>query len=520
MLQNFIECRDEQGFLLPPDVRDWVPPDHLAWFVIEAVKGMNLRPFYAGYRADGHGRAAYDPSMMVRLILFAFSTGVRSSRAIERHCREHVAYRVITGNLIPDHVTIARFICRHERALADLFNEVLRLCAEAGLVDSGVVSIDGTRIAGNASRERNREFEQIAREILEQVQAADEAEDEEFGEARGDELPEPLRTPEGRREFLRRARRKLRGDEKSSDGLGAEGEQEKPEGAAEREYEFDPERVVMRSPGRRGWLRDADRQLERQRWENPDPVPRSREERLLLAAGRLEDQLGAERAGNEAYEAYRRQGRMRDGRRFGRPPDPHQLPEVPSGKVNLTDPDSKLIPDGLFFVQGYNAQAAVNEHQIVLAAEITNDSTDFSHLDPMVTATLTELEQAGVPQRPEAIAADAGYWNEHQMDEIVANKHIPVLIAPDKGSRGTPRKTWSGVRAQWMRAVLQSEHGGERYRKRRQTVEPLFGHTKHNKGVTRFLKRGRVKVRTEWRLHMTGHNLTKLYNHQIATLAA
>ena len=118
------------------------------------------------------------------------------------------------------------------------------------------------------------------------------------------------------------------------------------------------------------------------------------------------------------------------------------------------------------------------------------------------------------------IVADAGYWNEHHMDEIVANKHIPVLVAPDKGSRGTPRKTWTGGRSQWMRTVLGSDYGGERYRKRRQTVEPLFGHTKHNKGVTRFLRRGRVKVRTEWRLHMTGHNLSKLHNHQIAGLTA
>jgi transposase len=127
MTQNFIEGRREQGFLLPPDVRDWVPGDHLAWFVIDVVKGMDLGSFYAAYRADGHGRAAYEPSMMVTLILYGFATGVRSSRAIECHCREHVVYRVITGNLVPDHVTIARFICRHERALSDLFSQVLGL---------------------------------------------------------------------------------------------------------------------------------------------------------------------------------------------------------------------------------------------------------------------------------------------------------------------------------------------------------------------------------------------------------
>jgi hypothetical protein len=158
--------------------------------------------------ADGHGRAAYEPSLMVALILYAFATRVRSSRAIECHCRQDVAYRVISGNLVPDHATIARFICRHERALPELFSEVLKLCARGGLVRPGVVSIDGTRIAGNASPEVNYEFEQLAREIVAEVRATDEAEDEALGEARGDELPEQLRTAEGRREFFRQAARR------------------------------------------------------------------------------------------------------------------------------------------------------------------------------------------------------------------------------------------------------------------------------------------------------------------------
>jgi Transposase DDE domain len=184
--------------------------------------------------------------------------------------------------------------------------------------------------------------------------------------------------------------------------------------------------------------------------------------------------------------------------------------------VNTTDPDSRSIPVGFGFVQGYNAQAAVNEYQIVLAAEITNNSTDFSQLDPMVTATLAELERAGVSELPEAIAADAGYWNEQHMDEVVANKHIPVLIPPDKGSRGTPRPGWTGGRYEWMRRLLATEHGGRLYRTRKQTVEPLFGNTKHNNGVYRFHRRGRSKVRTEWRLLMMTHNLRKLHRHQLA----
>jgi transposase len=230
MAQNFIEGRCEQGFLLPPDVRDWLPADHLAWFVIEAVKEMDLSAFYAAYRADGHGRAAYEPSMMVGLILYAFATNVRSSRRIECHCRHDVAYRVITGNVVPDHATVARFIDRHKRALGELFTEVLKLCEKAGLVESGVVSIDGTRIAGSASPEVNLTFEQIAMEIIERTVATDRAEDEELGEARGDELPEELRSPEGRREFFRRVRQQLRPQEERSEPT----EENEPEAREER----------------------------------------------------------------------------------------------------------------------------------------------------------------------------------------------------------------------------------------------------------------------------------------------
>jgi transposase len=545
MPQNFIESRREQGFLLPPDVRDWLGPDHLAWFVIDAVGRMDLSAFCAAYRADGHGRAAYEPSLMVTVILYAFSTGVRSSRAIERHCREHVAFRVITGNLVPDHVTVARFICRHGEALSGLFGDVLTLCDRAGLIKRGVVSIDGTRIAGSANPDVNLEFEQIAKEIVAETQVRDEAENAQFGEARGDELPEELRTPEGRREFLRQAQRSLRGGgegQRSEQIGGPNAESESDEAETEEseseeseseesgrapvpEFEFDAERIVEAGGGRRAWLRDAQRQLEQHRWEHPDPVGRSREERLLLAAERLEAELSAERAGNEAYEDYRKRGRMRDGRRFGRPADPHQPPEVPQGKVNVTDPDSRPIPVGFGFVQGYNAQTVVNENQIVLAAEITNLSTDFSQLSPMVAATIKELTRVGINEERirqllEAVAADAGYWNEQQMDDIVSNQHIPVLVAPDKGSRDAPKRWLTDPRANWMRTVLRSDEGRRRYAKRKQTVEPLYGDTKHNRGFIRFHRRGRVKVRTEFRLLMMTHNLTKAYRHQIATMAA
>ena len=238
---------------MPPDVREWLPADHLAWFVMEAVAGMDLSAFYSAYRADGHGRAAYEPSLMVALVLFAFATRQRSSRAIKRHCRQDVAYRVISGNLILDHATIARFVCRHERALSDLFGEVLGLCDRAGLMKRGVVSIDGTRIGGNASPEVNREFDQIAREIVAEAKATDEAEDELYGKARGDELPERLRTPQGRREFFRRVRRELEREDEQRELTVPE-----PERAEELSLELDAKEVVWHGrQGRDAWLREG-----------------------------------------------------------------------------------------------------------------------------------------------------------------------------------------------------------------------------------------------------------------------
>src|SRR5205809_2676555 len=193
---RFIGGDREQVFLMPPSVRDWVPEGHLVWTVLDAVAELDLSAFYAAYRADGHGRPAYEPSMMVALLLYAYARGTRSSRGIERACIEDVAFRVVAGNVAPDHSTIAEFRCRHERPLADVFSGVLGLCARAGLVSVGVVAIDGTKMAANASSDANRDFAQIAGEILAEAAAIDAREDELYGEQRGDELPEQLRTRE------------------------------------------------------------------------------------------------------------------------------------------------------------------------------------------------------------------------------------------------------------------------------------------------------------------------------------
>ena len=498
---------------MPPDVREWLPADHLAWFVVDAVAGMDLSAFYAAYRLDGHGRAAYEPSVLVALILYAFATKVRSSRAIERHCRQDVAYRVITGNLIPDHATVARFVCRHERALADLFAEVLKLCDRAGLVKPGVVSIDGTRIAGNASPEVNHTFDQIAREVLAEARATDEAEDELYGEQRGDELPEQLRTPEGRRQALADAKRRIaerKGREISEQQSAAE-------------PALDPEvvlgRDVLRRNGRREWFRVARRELEEQRARDGQPIPRDREDRLFQALGRLEGNHRMDLAANEAYEHWRATARDTKGRVLKGNSKPFVAPELPDGTINLSDPDSKVMrTQGTPPRQAYNAQTAVNDQQIILAAEITIDAPDFGHLEPMLDTTLRHLERHGVTELPKVLLGDAGYWHTRQM-QAIADRGIEVLIPPDGTMREGKRPGWAHGVYEKMRRKLKTKRGRKLYAQRKISVEPVYGQIKYNRRVDRFMRRGRAAALSEWRLVAATHNLLKLHRHWIADTA-
>jgi transposase len=410
MAQNFLACDRERELLLPPSLREWLPEGHLAWFVIDAVAEMDLSAFYPAYREDGHGRAAHEPAMMVALLLYAYATGRRSSRVIERACVEDVAFRVIAANRRPDHCTMARFRQRHEAALAGLFGEVLALCADAGLVGVAVLAVDGTKVHANASQHRNLDYEQVAREVLAEADAVDRAEDERFGDRRGDELPAELATAQGRR----------------------------------------------------GWLRDARRRLDERRAAEAKPIPRSRPERLKGGKRRLEEEHAVHCRANEAYEAYRARGVMKDGRRFGKPPTPYQPAAAPRGKVNVTDPDSRNVKTPRGYMQGYNAQGVCNEHQIVVAAEINSDSPDFGHLEPMVKAAERELAAAGVSEQPRLVVADAGYWHHDQMDNL-AGRGITALVAPDAGKRKGARPGWDGGRYAFMRRVLETDLGKRLY---------------------------------------------------------
>jgi len=211
-------------------------------------------------------------------------------------------------------------------------------------------------------------------------------------------------------------------------------------------------------------LRDARRALDEKRAAEPKPVPRSRPKRLKESKRRLEQELWAECEANAAYEAYRARGVMRDGRRFGGGAKPYQPPETPAGKVNITDPDSKNVKTPRGYMQGYNAQAVANEQQIVIAAEVNADSSDFGHLEGMVTAAQGELERVGVSEPVEVVVADAGYWHQKQMEGVI-DKGIQVLIPPDAGKRRGIRPGWDGGIYAHMRRVLDGELGGGLYRR-------------------------------------------------------
>jgi transposase len=507
---RFIGADREQVFLMPPSLRDWVPEGHLVWTVLDSVEELDLSAFYAAYRADGHGRPAYEPSMMIALLLYAYARGTRSSRGIERACVEDVAYRVVAGNLAPDHSTIAEFRCRHERALGEVFSGVLGLCARAGLASVGIVAIDGTKISANASMNANRDFGQIAREILEEAAETDRREDELYGRARGDELPEHLRTREGRRKALREAKERLDREREQAHDAG-------DEDGDEVALELDPQRFVTRPQGRRAWVREGRRALENKREREARPIPQERTDRLFEACRRLEEELDYEHAAHRAYDAWRERGIAADGTsRMARGSvKPHEPALAPEGLVNTTDPDSRVVrTHGQAPLQGYNAQLVVNDHQVVIAAEVTTDSPDFGHLEPMVRATRRELRTVGL-RDPDVVLADAGYWHQRQMERVVSDG-MTVLVPPDAGLRKDTRPGWTGGFYDFMRRVLASPGGRALYRRRQVTIEPVFGQIKFNRAIKRFQRRGRAACRSEWRLIAATHNLQKLHSHQLA----
>jgi transposase len=441
--QNFLPCDRDQQYLMPASLRNWLPEDHLAWFVLDAVSEMDLASFYAAYRQDGWGRAAYEPGMLVALLLYAYCEGERSSRQIERRCREDIAFRVLAANQTPDHATICRFRELHEEALAGLFVEVLRLCAEAGLLRVGVVALDGTKLRANASREQNRasaEIDAEVRRILAEAERVDAEENARFGQERDDELPPDLR---------RRA-----------------------------------ERLAQ----------------------------------LRAAKGRL---AARERERQEGYEERLRERAGKDPR--GRKPKPPAAD--PDAKVNLTDPDSRVVRDYYGYFQGYNLQAMATRDQIIVAAEVTRAATDVFELHPMLAAAEQHLQSLG-GDPIKILLADAGYYSDANVRRV--GEDGPELVIATRSDRNR-RQAGSPPRGripaglslrERMARKLKTKRGRELYGQRRWMVEPVFGDVKENRGIRRFMRRGFAACASEWKLIAATHNLRKLYRQGRARCSA
>ena len=462
MPQNFIRGDVDQGFLLPPDVRDWLPEGELAWTVKDLVESFDLSAFYRSYRSNGQGAAAFDPALMVAVLVYAHAVGVRSSRAIERHCVRDVAFRVLAGNQVPDHATIARFFTRHRDALEGLFAQVLRVCHEAGMLRLGVIAVDGTKIAASASWSANHtaaalahrvaeeqdRFDALAAGLLDEHAATDAAEDAEHGPDRGDELPPGLR---------RRAERLAR---------------------------------------------------------------------LAEAKQRLDDEQAAAVAEQEAKKAEwaRRQaaGTRRGAQPGEHPPGRHPGKDKPP-RANTTDPDSRGMRGGRGLVQGYNAQAAVTADQIIVGGLLTQEAVDAGLVFDVIDDVAEQLTGAGIDEAGDTVVADAGYANEKAFAEAeTRNLHLLAPLTSDerRAAGGDPAgdKPIIGrpatVRAQ---AKLRTRQGRDEYALRGRTVEPVFGQLKDRQGLRQFLRRGLDNAKTEWSLACTVHNIRKIHVHRIAT---
>jgi transposase len=256
MAHNFLRADRDQPFLLPSDLRDWLPADHLAWFVLDVVDQLDLAAFYRAHRDDGHGHPAYDPKTLLGVLRYAHCVGVWSSQQIQRRCQEDVAFRVLAGNQAPDHVTIARFRVRHEQALAGFLVASLRLCAAAGMIRVGTVALDGTKLAGNAAERANRTHDKLEAEvagILRQAAAADQQEDREHGDARSDELLAALASKAGRLARLRQAKAQLEAE------------------AAERQQRYEQRVAELAAAARAHGQRPKAHVKPRARDEAPDP---------------------------------------------------------------------------------------------------------------------------------------------------------------------------------------------------------------------------------------------------------
>jgi len=457
MGQNFIPDTVNQTLLFPPSLHDWLPEGHLARFLLDVVSALDLSAIYKSYQdKDGRGQAAYAPEMMVRLLLYGYARGVYSSRKIQTRTFEDVAFRYLSGDQHPDHATIAEFRTRHLDALSGLFMQALLLCSEAGLVKLGHVSIDGTKIKANASKHKAMSYKHM------------------------NETEARLKSEI---DALLAAAEKTDAEEDAQYGKDRHGD-ELPVELARRESRLQK-------------IAEAKAALEQEAKEKASQQRVEAEQKLA-----------------EREEEERRTGKGKRGRK-PQAPDPDKAKPDDTAQRNFTDPESRIMPDGAnkgSFVQGYNAQIAVDSaSQVIVAAEITQETNDKKQLLPMIAQIAANLEQ-----KPEKVSADTGYFSEVNVtDEQVKDVDLYVATGRDKhgsaveASSDPPPAEASPKEA--MREKLRTEAGRTVYKMRKAIVEPVFGQIKEQRGFRRFSLRGKENVSREWKLVCAVSNLLKLF---------
>jgi len=520
MAKSYRPVDRDQVFLLPPDMREWLPAGHPVFVVIEALGLLDTSAFHAGRRTGGAGAAGYDPDMLLGVLVWGYAHGESSSRRMEGLCRTDVAFRVICGGNLPDHSTIARFRKESGEAVAGFFTEVLVLCARLGMGRLGVVALDGTKIAASASKSANR-TEAKLRELAEQAvaahAAADAAEDELYGEGRrGDEVPPEAWSPRGRAGRIREALAQL--------------EAEREAAQAEREAKAAEFRVRQQA-GKRTGPAPAGAAVALAE-ENLARVTAAREAQLAALQERdAARRRGGRRAGVEDYCRVREaaakveRARQREAQRQAAV----EQAAGPGPVRNITDPDSRLMPTRNGFIQGYNAQNVTSEDGLVIATRLTDDTTDMAWFAPMTAQAQQAAALIGAHRPPGGqdgrdapgssgiglVLADAGYCSEANLtcdgpDRLIATGKRRDLedAARDEGG-GAAGQDWGGPAVQDMRERLRTEDGIEAYRHRGHIAETPHGHIKHNMRFRQLSMRGKASAAAEWTFACAICNLLK-----------
>lgn len=465
MSKSFRPHKSDALFLLPPDVRDWLEPGHLALFVSDVVEMLDLRAIMVTYdKGNGSGMPPFHPAMMVKLLIYGYCTGKTSSRKIERATYDEVPYRVLAANQHPDHDSIAGFRKRHLTALAGLFAQVLRMAGQMGMVKLGNVALDGTKVKANASKHKAMSYQRMVEaearlkqevaDLLAKAAQTDEVEDAAFGKGRRNEdLPAELRRRENRLAKIAEAKAALEKQAKEMAEVQAEAARER---IAQRKEQ---ERVTGKKP----------------RGKDPEV------------------------------------------------PDPEQAKPEPTAQRNFTDPESRIMLDGASkgFEQCYNAQAAVDgDHQIIVAAAVTQQGNDKNQLVPMVAQIETNTGCL-----PNNTLADSGYFSEANVDHPDLGD-TTLLIPPNRQKHNQPIELPETdghepqtvadseapqTAADRMRTKLGTAKGKAAYALRKTIVEPVFGQIKQVRGFRRFSFRGLVNVSAEWLFVCATHNLLKIF---------